>query len=381
MKKNITMLMIISIILSSFGNFAYGESELKYDGYKEAYYNKLIEFRNSEELLDGDKPIGKDAALVSHFNGEIPALFTISYYKGLGGSGAYNYKYRVYIYENEKLNLVRLSQNMIDNDADYNFYSVNVGGSNEDMFKNDYYIARNKNSDMKSMLSNMEYFQEAMFDSDDEYYDKWEKDGSKIESYRLENFMTDINEDAIGDYKNLEKQTNPKNQVRYYYHDTKKQVDNPSISKEKYDNTLAKFKKDNVLRLLRPTNLNDKEIRQILLEDRDIKVVVDNKLINLNTQAIIRDNRTLVPFRSIFEALDMDIEWDGKNKIVTGIKDGQTIKLTIGSNIAYVNGEPVKLDTKAIIEKDRTLVPVRFVAESLGREVTWDKLEKIVIID
>lgn len=61
--------------------------------------------------------------------------------------------------------------------------------------------------------------------------------------------------------------------------------------------------------------------------------------------------------------------------------DEITIKMTIDSNIAYVNGQAVYMDAPAFIADGRTYTPARFVAENLGAKVTWDALAETVTIE
>jgi alpha-tubulin suppressor-like RCC1 family protein len=108
-------------------------------------------------------------------------------------------------------------------------------------------------------------------------------------------------------------------------------------------------------------------------------------LVNLNelvfdVDPIIKDSRTLVPLRGIFEYLDVSVEWDQETRSVTCTKDGKTVIVKIDSDIATVNGEEFKMDTKAIIKDSRTLIPLRFVSESLGAYVDWDNESRTVII-
>lgn len=88
----------------------------------------------------------------------------------------------------------------------------------------------------------------------------------------------------------------------------------------------------------------------------------------------------MVLFRTIFEAFGADVKWDDKNKVAIGIKDGVTIELTIGSSKAIKNKEVINLDVPAQIIDERTMVPLRFVSESLGATVGWDENSKVVII-
>ncbi|MCQ2406396.1 MAG: copper amine oxidase N-terminal domain-containing protein [Oscillospiraceae bacterium] len=57
-----------------------------------------------------------------------------------------------------------------------------------------------------------------------------------------------------------------------------------------------------------------------------------------------------------------------------------TYKLTIDGTDMIVNGRAVKLDSPAVIRSDRTLVPVRAIAEAFGAGVDWNANGKLVII-
>jgi len=84
--------------------------------------------------------------------------------------------------------------------------------------------------------------------------------------------------------------------------------------------------------------------------------------------------------RAIFEALGANVDWDKDNRKVTGTAKKSKIQLVIGDSTAYINDKPVPLDVPALIENGRTLVPVRFISESLDAEVDWDGNKKTVVI-
>jgi hypothetical protein len=88
----------------------------------------------------------------------------------------------------------------------------------------------------------------------------------------------------------------------------------------------------------------------------------------------------MVPMRGVFEALNAKVEWDNATRTVTATKGDTTIKLTIGNKYAYVNGQKVALATEAIIVNGSTMVPLRFVAESLGAKVEWNNATRTAII-
>ncbi|MEW6172283.1 MAG: stalk domain-containing protein [Bacillota bacterium] len=111
-----------------------------------------------------------------------------------------------------------------------------------------------------------------------------------------------------------------------------------------------------------------------------ITVLVDGKKLSCDTPPVIEGGRTLVPLRAIFEALGAEVDWDGETRTVTGRKGSTAIKLVIGPKTAYVNGEPVTLDVPGKIMSGRTLVPLRFIGESLGAKVGWDGAKHTVMV-
>ncbi len=90
--------------------------------------------------------------------------------------------------------------------------------------------------------------------------------------------------------------------------------------------------------------------------------------------------RTMIPVRFVAENLKSEVEWNAEDRVVCINKGDNNIQLTIGSNIAIVNNESIKLDTEAVIHENRTYVPLRFVSEQLGAEVDWDGSTRTVII-
>ena len=87
---------------------------------------------------------------------------------------------------------------------------------------------------------------------------------------------------------------------------------------------------------------------------------------------VIEGGRTLVPVRAAMEKAGATVSWDGATSTSIIKKGGTTVKLTIGSSTMYVNGRAVTLDVPAKIINNRTLIPLRAVAEALNGKVSWD---------
>ena len=99
---------------------------------------------------------------------------------------------------------------------------------------------------------------------------------------------------------------------------------------------------------------------------------------------ILKNDRTMVPVRGIFEAAGAKVNWDAETQTVMIAKsEGEEITfifLQVGSDTAFVNSEATTLDVPAEISNDRTMVPLRFIMEELGAVVTWDPDTKTVSI-
>jgi hypothetical protein len=114
--------------------------------------------------------------------------------------------------------------------------------------------------------------------------------------------------------------------------------------------------------------------------DTEVTVYVDGKQVHFDAQPIVEDGRTLVPFRQIFEALGAEVEFDSEAKAALGNKDGVSIELPIDQPQGFINDEKIQLDVATQIVNGRTMVPLRFVGESLGCEVQAKKTASGLII-
>lgn len=107
---------------------------------------------------------------------------------------------------------------------------------------------------------------------------------------------------------------------------------------------------------------------------------VNGEAFELDAPAQIIDGRTVVPLRFIGEAFNAKVDWNDATKTITVTLEDTIIILQINSKTAVVNGEMKTLDVPAQIVAGRTLVPFRFLGESLGCEVEWDSSTKTVIM-
>lgn len=91
--------------------------------------------------------------------------------------------------------------------------------------------------------------------------------------------------------------------------------------------------------------------------------------------------RTLMPIRAVAEKLGADVRWDPKTRTITIRKEEKVIVLVVNMPQAKVDGKEVKLDVPPAVTNGRTMVPLRFVMEHLGGNVTWIQDAQTVVIN
>lgn len=103
-----------------------------------------------------------------------------------------------------------------------------------------------------------------------------------------------------------------------------------------------------------------------------VDLYVDTAKVETDTPPTVVDGRTLVPVRAIFEAVGATVTWDAATSTATGVRGDIVVSIQIDNTTAYVNGESRTLDVPAQLINGRTMVPARFISESMGCDVTWD---------
>ena len=128
----------------------------------------------------------------------------------------------------------------------------------------------------------------------------------------------------------------------------------------------------------------DEKMQIILIVGEKDATVFGEKVTN-DVAPVIVNSRTMLPARFVAEALGASVYWNGETRRVTIISrnDEQkdiAILIDLDSDIAYVNGERIHLDSPAFIENGRTYLPIRFICETLGTSVDWIQDELKIII-
>ena len=138
----------------------------------------------------------------------------------------------------------------------------------------------------------------------------------------------------------------------------------------------------NDMLLISPNPFADDSIK-VLVNDQQIDFTDENG--NVVEPKII-NSRTMVPMRKIFEVFGANVEWEGTTQTITATTESKTLVLQINNQEATVKSgdteEKIMLDSAPVIYDSRTLVPVRFIAESLELHVDWvPETRTVVILD
>ncbi len=105
------------------------------------------------------------------------------------------------------------------------------------------------------------------------------------------------------------------------------------------------------------------------------------KTVTNDVAPIIENNRTMLPVRFVAESLGATVEWVNEARYIriTG-RDGNIIDMRVDETGTFANGCFHELDVAPFVRNNRTYTPVRFVAESLGTTVLWNQQTKEVIL-
>lgn len=92
----------------------------------------------------------------------------------------------------------------------------------------------------------------------------------------------------------------------------------------------------------------------------------ESKKVKVDVDPMIEDNRTLLPMRLIAEILGLNVKWDEDKRLASFTKEGRLVKVQIDSSEIEINGVSEKLYSKVKIENNRILLPITNISKAFG---------------
>lgn len=118
--------------------------------------------------------------------------------------------------------------------------------------------------------------------------------------------------------------------------------------------------------------------------EEPITVLVDGEAVAFDVAPIMKNDRVLIPLRAVGEALGAHVSWDEESQSILISKLGTVQIMTLGTPVVALQkdktAKEVTLDVAPFTVNDRTMVPVRYIAEGFDATVDWDNDNNTVII-
>jgi ligand-binding sensor domain-containing protein len=112
----------------------------------------------------------------------------------------------------------------------------------------------------------------------------------------------------------------------------------------------------------------------------EIMLCLNDKILQPDVPPFMQNARVLVPLRIISESLGAAVNWDGSSGKIVVELGGKKLELTAGSTKVMIGGVSKELDVPPTVVDGRTLLPLRFIGESLGLNVQWDGIIRAVLL-
>ncbi len=124
-----------------------------------------------------------------------------------------------------------------------------------------------------------------------------------------------------------------------------------------------------------------RKITAYVPQQKAVSVAVNGQFPVMPQAAVVRNGYTYVPVRGILEQSGAAVQWDGAARKVTVTRRDMSLELRVDSVKALVNGETVQIEAPAIIIGNSTMLPLRFLIETLEGTVNWDDAARTVRIE
>jgi len=118
----------------------------------------------------------------------------------------------------------------------------------------------------------------------------------------------------------------------------------------------------------------------VSVADQTLQLVINNQSFFLPYPVLIEQGRTLLPLRFFSERFDAKVQYDEGTNTVFITKNQTIIKILLSEGRAFINDQEQSLNGPIRVLDGRLYVPLRFVGQALGLQISWDEPSKAVIV-
>lgn len=120
-------------------------------------------------------------------------------------------------------------------------------------------------------------------------------------------------------------------------------------------------------------------LTQIIFAE-DITIEINDEVIVFEEPPLIVEDRTMVPLKFLMDTLGYQVSWNAETYEVTANRNTHEMKLTIGEDTLLIDGETYVSDVAPIIINDRTYVPLAIITRATGADVSWINETRTVVV-
>ncbi|MGB9814298.1 MAG: stalk domain-containing protein [Thermovenabulum sp.] len=145
--------------------------------------------------------------------------------------------------------------------------------------------------------------------------------------------------------------------------------------KERQQITQKTTNKANIENLKMQVRNLEQQVKMLKEQIKEMKgaVKVNGKQLKFDVPPVIKNGRVLIPLRAVMNGFKADVSYDKDTNTVIIKKGDKVVKIDLTNNKVYVNDKEVSIDVPAMVINNRTLVPLRFLSEVLGKKVNYDE--------
>ncbi|WP_054251538.1 copper amine oxidase N-terminal domain-containing protein [Neofamilia massiliensis] len=111
-----------------------------------------------------------------------------------------------------------------------------------------------------------------------------------------------------------------------------------------------------------------------------VNIIINGSYANENLSET-KNYRTYVPLRFLAEELGFEVSYNDETKEIIISKDDQELVLNLDSDLSKLNNKDLKLEEKPYLKDGRTMVPLRFLGESLGLDIKWNEKAQAILVN